>query len=140
MAQAATPTFSPTSGDFASGPVVVTITSATSGATIYYTTDGSTPTDSSSSIVNGGTVSLAASTFLKAIASHAGDTDSDITQGTYVVAPQRLQEGTVIGGQNLTPFIESTATSTEGTDFGTGAADPLDPAKRARPRPGPKAV
>ncbi len=119
MAQAATPTFSPTSGDFASGPVVVTITSATSGATIYYTEDGSTPTDSSSSVANGGTVSLAASTFLKAIASHAGDTDSAVAQGTYVIAPQKLYEGSEVGGQILTPRIISPATSTDGTDLTT---------------------
>lgn len=119
MAQAATPVFSPTTGDFASGPVVVTITSATSGATIYYTEDGSTPTHSSSSIVNGGTVSLSASAFLSAIAAHAGDTDSAVAQGTYVIAPQKLFEGTSIGGQILTPKIISPGTSTDGTDLTT---------------------
>src|SRR4029078_10293410 len=61
----ATPTFSPVAGTYTSAQSV-TITSATSGASIYYTTDGTTPT--AGSTLYSGPVSVAVSETLKAIA------------------------------------------------------------------------
>ena len=82
--QCATPTFSPVAGSY--GPTqTVTVTSATSGCTIYYTTDGTTPTESSSSIANGGTVSVASSLTLKAIASLTDNLDSAVGSATYTI-------------------------------------------------------
>jgi hypothetical protein len=82
--QAATPTFSPNGGSF--GPTqTVTISSATPGGTIYYTTDGSTPTHSSSSISNGGTISVAATATVKAIESVANFLDSAVGSASFTI-------------------------------------------------------
>jgi hypothetical protein len=80
--QAATPSFSPGGGSYASS-VSVTISSATSGASIYYTTDGSTPTTSSTAYT--GAISLTQTTTLKAIAAASGLTNSDVASATYTI-------------------------------------------------------
>ncbi|MCH3916561.1 MAG: chitobiase/beta-hexosaminidase C-terminal domain-containing protein [Spirochaetia bacterium] len=81
----ATPTFSPAGGTTFTSTQTVTMTS-TSGATIYYTTDGTTPTTSSSHITSGGSITLSATTTVKAMAVKSGMTDSSIgTSGTYTL-------------------------------------------------------
>ena len=83
--QAATPTFSPVAGSY-TGTQLITITSA-SGGTIYYTTDGTTPTHASSSIASGGTISLATSATVKAIASATNFVDSAVGSAAYTITP-----------------------------------------------------
>src|SRR5206468_1107237 len=81
------PTFSPPGGSFV-GSVTVTLSTATSGATIYYTTDGSTPTTASSAYT--GPVPLTTTTTLKAMAAASGMSNSSVTSAAYtirVVAP-----------------------------------------------------
>jgi Chitobiase/beta-hexosaminidase C-terminal domain len=95
--QASDPTFSPGNGHF-TFPQTITITSATPGATIFYTTDGSTPTHSSSSITSGGTVVLNSAAVIKAFAALSGITDSNIVSSPYaanfnVWQPQDLITG-----------------------------------------------
>ncbi|MCX6922071.1 MAG: autotransporter-associated beta strand repeat-containing protein, partial [Verrucomicrobia bacterium] len=87
----ATPTFSPTAGGYV-GAQAVTISSLTAGATIYYTTDGSTPTLSSPSGPNGLTILVPAPTAnmtIQAFAHLPGSTDSGIASASYrtVVTP-----------------------------------------------------
>ena len=69
--QAATPTFSPAAGTYASSQTV-TISDSTSGSTIYYTTNGTTPTTASSTYSSAITVS--ANETLEAIATASGYT------------------------------------------------------------------
>jgi Chitobiase/beta-hexosaminidase C-terminal domain/Beta xylosidase C-terminal Concanavalin A-like domain/FG-GAP-like repeat len=80
---AATPTFNPPSGTSFSSTLNVTIADATPGATIYYTTDGSTPTTSSA--VYSSVLTLSASTTLKAIATAAGDSQSIVGAASYTM-------------------------------------------------------
>ena len=78
----ATPTFSVAAGTYTSVQQI-TITSASGGASIYYTTDGSTPTTSSTLYT--GPITLSASKTLNAIAVEAGDTTSAIGTAAYTL-------------------------------------------------------
>lgn len=79
--QVKAPSFTPTAGSFESSSLSVTMSCGTSGATIYYTKDGSTPT--TSSIRYSGTVNINATTTFKAIAVKSGMADSDVAVKTY---------------------------------------------------------
>jgi alpha-tubulin suppressor-like RCC1 family protein len=74
--------FSPNSNTFTSAQSV-TIATNTSGATIRYTIDGSTPT--SSSTLYTGPVSVGTTTVLKAIGLKTDWTDSAVASGTYTM-------------------------------------------------------
>jgi hypothetical protein len=86
--QAAMPTFSPAPGTY-SAAQQVTITSTTSGATIYYTTNGSTPTTASTK--DAGPVAISTTTTLKAIATAPNLANSAVASGLYTI-----QTGTTI--------------------------------------------
>jgi uncharacterized repeat protein (TIGR03803 family) len=86
---AATPTFSPGAGTYSSAQTV-TISSTTSGVSIRYTTDGSTPTETTGALLaNGGTVSIssAGTTTLSAIAYESGYADSIVATGGFTITP-----------------------------------------------------
>ena len=70
-----------------------TITSSVAGATIYYTTDGSTPT-TSSSVYSGVLSSLSAMTTVKAIAVKSGWNTSPVASGQLTI-PSGVSGGTV---------------------------------------------
>ena len=82
--QVGTPQFSPASGTFTAAQSV-SLSCATSGAAIHYTTDGSTPTGSSPLYVSALTVS--ATTTVKALAQKSGMSDSAVTTATYTITP-----------------------------------------------------
>src|ERR1700724_1038075 len=81
----ATPTFSPAGGTY-TGSVAVTLSDATGGAMIYYTSDGSTPTTASS--VYSGPTTFTQTTPLKAMAAASGMTNSAVASGTYTIQQQ----------------------------------------------------
>ena len=82
--RAATPTFMPGAGTY-SGAQSVTIGDATSGATIYYTTNGTVPTTSSTVYTTPITVS--ANETLKAIAAVSSDVNSTVGAAVYKIEP-----------------------------------------------------
>ena len=80
---AATPVFSVAAGTYASAQSVA-ITDNTAGATIYYTTNGTTPTTTST--VYSGAISVSATETLKAIAVATGFTASNVASATYTIS------------------------------------------------------
>ncbi|HVU33657.1 MAG TPA: chitobiase/beta-hexosaminidase C-terminal domain-containing protein [Opitutaceae bacterium] len=81
--QTATPTFSPDGGTYTSAPSV-TISCGTSGASIRYTTDGSTPTSTSGTVYSG-PISITGTATLQAIAYASGDADSAVASTSFTL-------------------------------------------------------
>jgi Chitobiase/beta-hexosaminidase C-terminal domain/IPT/TIG domain len=104
----ATPTFSPAAGSY-TGAQLVTISDATSGATIYHNTNGTTPTNSSTTYT--AAISVSTSETTKAIAEHSGDTNSAVATAKYTIPPAIRSLSTTSGG------LSSPVTIT-GTNFG----------------------
>jgi len=78
----AAPVFSPAAGIYATSQQV-TLTDATNGATIYYTTNGAIPTASSTSYT--GAITASASEIIQAIAVASGYTPSSVASATYAI-------------------------------------------------------
>ncbi|PYR59280.1 MAG: hypothetical protein DMF85_08220 [Acidobacteria bacterium] len=81
--QAATPTFDPPGGSYLL-PQSVSISDASPGVTIYYTTDGTTPTTSSTQYT-GPILVLVGTTTVKAIAVAPGWSQSAVASATYSI-------------------------------------------------------
>ncbi|HXP09345.1 MAG TPA: chitobiase/beta-hexosaminidase C-terminal domain-containing protein, partial [Acidobacteriaceae bacterium] len=82
---AATPSFTPASGTSFSSTLSVSIADTTPSASIYYTTDGSTPTTSSQ--LYSGPFTISASTKVNAIATATGYTESGEGSASYTYSP-----------------------------------------------------
>ncbi|MGF7183721.1 chitobiase/beta-hexosaminidase C-terminal domain-containing protein [Tunturiibacter psychrotolerans] len=80
----ATPSFSPVAGNYTTGQSVV-VSDASSGAVIYYTTDGSLPT-TSSAVYHGAIGVSTGTTTIKAIAVAPSTAQSAVGQATYVIS------------------------------------------------------
>ena len=80
------PTFTPASGTTFSDPIGVSLACATDGASIYYTLDGTDPTESSSPYA--GPIAISATTTVKARAYKQDMDPSDIATATYTYAAQ----------------------------------------------------
>ena len=85
LAAVATPTITPNGGSFTNS-VSVTLQTATPGASIYYTTDGSSPTQSSTLYASA--INLSSNAVLNAKAFKSGSNPSAVASASFtVVAP-----------------------------------------------------
>ncbi|MDD4237584.1 MAG: Ig-like domain-containing protein [Desulfotomaculaceae bacterium] len=82
LCKAATPTATPGGGIYSSTQSV-SLSTATTGAVIYYTDNGSTPTTSSKPYTT--SINIAATTTIKAVAVKSGCADSDIVTFQYTI-------------------------------------------------------
>ena len=94
----ATPTFSPAAGAVDAG-TVVTISTTTAGATIYYTTDGTAPTTTST---QGTTVTIDEAKTIKAIAVKANYIDSDVATAAYSLTTPGATIATILADNTVT--------------------------------------
>ena len=113
-----TPVLSPAGGTYTAAQTV-TISCPTSGATVYYTLDGTSPSGSSS--VYSGSITITTTTTVQAFAVKDGYTDSDIAAATYTIsgATPTQPPGATDPPVNATPTAPPTATPTPIPDTGT---------------------
>jgi len=106
--KAGTPTFNYVSNTY-NTTLSVTIATSTSGAILYYTTDGTTPTTSSP--VYGGPVSITQTTTLLAKAVKAGLSDSNVASALYTLQAAALGVSPFGGTYNASQTVTLTCSS-----------------------------
>ena len=115
-AAAAVPTFSAPRGMYYNPPTV-TIASATSGAAIYYTTNGSTPTTSSAKYT--GPVTVNTSEVIKAIAVTSGSSKSKVASTSYTLQAAQPVFSVAPGVYNQVQHVTLTDTTSGATFYYT---------------------
>ena len=112
--QAAAPTFSPAAGSYSSA-LTVTISSATSGVSIYYTTDGTTPTVASSLYT--GPIAVATTETVRAIATEVGLFNSSVASATYAFSSPAAPTFSPPAGRYASPQVVTISSATAGTSL-----------------------
>lgn len=113
-AAAATPVITPPSGTYTTSQTV-SITDATPGASIYYTTDGTAP--ATSSALYTAPFQITRSESIKAIAVAPGFSQSDIAAATYTIATSAQTQVAITSAANIVGvFKDGTTLSSAGVD------------------------
>jgi len=123
METVATPTFSPSAGAVNIG-TEVSISCATGGAEIHYTTDGTTP--SASSPVYSSAITIDAAQTIKAIAIKTGMTNSSVASASYTIAKVATPNFSVPAGEVESGTTVTITCSTSGATihYTTDGTDP----------------
>jgi N-acetylneuraminic acid mutarotase len=121
----ATPVFSLKAGPYSS-PQSLTITDATQGATIYYTTNGTTPTTSSTPYM--GAIPITQDETVEAIATAAGLSPSAVTIAAYTISaaePAVVSQNITIGEATTGATVYYTKDGTTPTTASTKYTGPV---------------
>ena len=122
----ATPAFNPAGGTYSAAQNVA-ITCTTSGAAIRYTTDGSEPTSSSAEYT--GTITVSATTTIKAKAFKSGMNDSSTATAAYTIDSSRVATPVLspAGGNYSSAQNVTIACATSGVDirYTTDGSEPI---------------
>ena len=133
VAVTATPTFSPAGSTYSSAQMV-SINTTTPSATIYYTTNGTTPTINST--VYSGAIIVSASERVEAIATANGLSTSAVGSAAYTIgtvnAPS-CSEMSLGNGASLNGFIPFPSTNAWNTNIASALVDPNSAAIVAAP-------
>src|SRR5206468_5252449 len=112
-----TPTITPNGGSF-TGSVQVTLQDTTSGASIYYTLNGTTP--SGASFLYRGAITLSTNTTVNAMGIKTGMTNSDMATAVFTITPELTtvatptfnpNGGTFVGSVSITLHTDTTGAS-----------------------------
>ncbi len=121
----ATPSIAPNGGTFA-GSASVTLATSTAGASMRYTTNGTTPSSTAGTLY-AGPFSLPSSATVKAIAFKAGLGDSAVAIAAFTIAPAGSGTGLAAQYFDNADFSALRVTRTDAAvdfDWGTGSPDP----------------
>ena len=117
------PYFNPPAGNFSSAQNIAIATS-TSGATIRFTTDGSTPSPTAGTVY-ASPLPLSATTTLKAVASKSGVPDSSVSTANFTFYPPGTVVATAGGSFQNTAFTSQNG-GFSATFTATPSASPID--------------
>ena len=113
--QVAQPVLSPAHGTTFTGHLTVTVSCATEGATVYYTSDGTTPT-ASSSIFPASGLDISQTTTIKAMAACEEMRDSEVATATYTLeeAPSSLGAKALVATKDGVYYAMETTAKNDG--------------------------
>ena len=117
---AAAPTFSPGPGTYSTAQSV-TLSDTTAGASIYYTTDGTTPTANSARYNSGTPILVGSSMTIKAIATANGLANSAVAISTYVIGNSSATEVS-LGSANVDGIVNDGSAVPNGGLDSSGSA------------------
>jgi chitinase len=120
----ATPVFSPGGGTYGTAQNV-TISDSTSGASIRYTLDGSTPTSTTGTLYSGA-VNISSTATLKAVGYKSGDTTSAVASATYTINSSEGPFGGTAAAIPGTVQAENYDTGGQGVAYNVGSINGTD--------------